>query len=133
VKFVWRDLPLPMHPEAPLAAEAAREAYKQKGADAFWKMHDKMYANQKDLKRETLDGYAKELGLDMTKWAAALDNHVHKAGVDADAKAGNDAGISGTPAFVIMAANGKDGYFISGAQPFTKFRKLIDKALAEAK
>jgi protein-disulfide isomerase len=26
VKFVWHDLPLPMHPKAPLAAEAAREA-----------------------------------------------------------------------------------------------------------
>ena len=133
VKFVWRDEPLSMHPDAPLAAEAAREAFKQKGNDAFWKMHDKMFANQKDLKRETLDGYAKELGLDMTKWAAALDNHVHKAGVDADMKVATDAGMSGAPAFVIQGVSAKDGYFVSGAQPFAKFRKLIDKALAEAK
>ena len=51
----------------------------------------------------------------------------HKAEIDADDKAGNDAGISGTPAFVI------NGYFISGAQPYPKFKKLIDSALAEAK
>ncbi|MEI7894514.1 MAG: thioredoxin domain-containing protein [Myxococcales bacterium] len=127
VKFVWRDLPLPMHANAPLAAQAAREAFKQKGLDAFWKMHDRMYSNQKDLKRETLDGYAKELGLDMDKWRVALDTGVHKAGVEADTKAGNDAGISGTPAFVI------NGYFISGAQPYSKFRKLIERALSEAK
>ena len=44
VKIVWRDKPLPMHPDAPLAAEAAREALKQKGPDGFWKMHDKMFA-----------------------------------------------------------------------------------------
>jgi protein-disulfide isomerase len=132
IRFVWRDLPLPMHPDAPLAAQAGREAYKQKGATGFWAMHDKMYSNQKDLKRETLDGYAKDLGLDMDKWKAALDNGVHKAGVDADQKAGNDAGISGTPAFVITVAGQKEGYFISGAQPFPKFRKLIEKALAEA-
>jgi protein-disulfide isomerase len=130
VKFVWRDLPLPMHPDAPLAAEAAREAYKQKGADGFWKFHDKAFEAQKKqdgLKREGLESIAKEIGLDMEKFKTALDTHSHKAAVDADAKAGNDAGISGTPAFVI------NGYFISGAQPYPKFRKLIERALAEAK
>jgi protein-disulfide isomerase len=133
VKFVWHDLPLPMHPDAPLASQAGREAFKQKGNDAFWKIHDKMFANQKDLKRETLDGYAKELGLDMDKWKNSLDNMVYKAAIDADAKIGNDNGISGTPAFVITGAGNPQGYYISGAQPFTKFRKLIDKAMSEAK
>jgi protein-disulfide isomerase len=130
VNFVWRNLPLPMHPEAPLAAQAAQEAFKQKGPDAFWKMHDLLYQNQKTpdgLKREALDKYAQQLNLDMGKWKTALDNQTHKAEVDADAKMGNDIGISGTPAFVI------NGYFISGAQPYPKFRKLIEKALAEAK
>ena len=108
------------------------EAYKQKGNDGFWKMHDLLYANQPSkeqqdgLKRPTLDSYAQQLGLDMDKWKAALDSQAHKAEVDADAKAGNDAGISGTPAFII------NGYFINGAQPFAKFRKVIEKALAEA-
>jgi protein-disulfide isomerase len=127
VKFVWRDKPLPMHPDAPLAGEAAREALKQKGPDGFWKMHDKMMANQQKLKREDLDGYAKEVGLDMDKLKAALESHVHKAAMDVDDKAGTDIGISGTPAFLI------NGYYISGAQPYPKFKKLIDKALAEAK
>ncbi|MBL9111216.1 MAG: thioredoxin domain-containing protein [Myxococcales bacterium] len=130
VKFVWRHKPLPMHPDAPLASEAAEEALKQKGNDAFWKMHDKLFKNQgeKDgLKREALEKYAEELGLDMAKFKAALDNRTHKAKVDADDKAGTEAGINGTPAFVI------NGYFVSGAQPYPKFKKLIDRALAEAK
>jgi protein-disulfide isomerase len=127
VKVVWRDKPLPMHPNAPLAAEAGREALKQKGPDGFWKMHEKMFANQQKLAREDLDGYAKEIGLDMTKFKAALDNRVHKAAVDADDKAGTDLGISGTPAFLI------NGYYVSGAQPYQKFKKLIDRAMAEAK
>ena len=59
IKFVWHDLPLPMHPDAPLAAQAAREAFKQKGPSAFWTMHDKMFSNQKAIKRDDLDGYAK--------------------------------------------------------------------------
>ncbi|MBX3218101.1 MAG: thioredoxin domain-containing protein, partial [Labilithrix sp.] len=127
VKFVWRDKPLPMHPDAPLASEAAREALKQKGPDGYWKMHDKLMANQQKLKRDDLDGYAKELGLDMDKFKTALDSRVHKPAVDADDKAGSDIGISGTPAFLI------NGYYISGAQPYAKFKKLIDRALAEAK
>ena len=79
------------------------------------------------LKRPALEKYAEELGLDMAKFKAALDSNAHKAEIDADAKVGDDAGISGTPAFVI------NGYFMSGAQPFPKFKKLIDRALAEAK
>jgi protein-disulfide isomerase len=127
VKVVWRDKPLPMHPNAPLAAEAGKEALKQKGPDGFWKMHDKMFANQQKLSREDLEGYAKEIGLDMDKFKAALDSHSNKAAVDADDKAGTDIGISGTPAFVI------NGYYVSGAQPYQKFKKLIDRALSEAK
>ena len=46
--------------------------------------------------------------------------------MDSESAVADKAGISGTPAFVI------NGYFISGAQPFGKFKKIIDKALAEA-
>lgn len=131
VKLVWRHMPLEFHQDAPLASEAAEEAYKQKGADGFWKMHDLLFnegqGKEGGLKREALEGYAKQLGLDMDKFKAALDNHTHKATVDADAKAGKDAGIQGTPAFVI------NGYFISGAQPYKEFKRAIDKAMSEAK
>ncbi|HEX7665258.1 MAG TPA: thioredoxin domain-containing protein [Polyangiaceae bacterium] len=130
VKVVWRNKPLPMHPDAPLAAQAAMEAFKQKGSDGFWKYHDTLFANQQTpdgLKRPALEKYAQDMGLDMTKFKAALDSNAHKAEVDADAKVADDAGISGTPAFSI------NGYFVNGAQPYGKFRKLIERALAEAK
>jgi protein-disulfide isomerase len=130
IKFVWRNLPLPMHADAPLAAQAAMEAYKQKGSDGFWKMHDAMYQNQqtKDgLKRPALENYAQQMGLDMTKFSAALDSQSHKPEVDADAKMAADEGIQGTPAFII------NGYFVNGAVPYDNFKKALDKALAEAK
>jgi protein-disulfide isomerase len=127
VRIVWRDLPLARHPNAQLAAEAAREAYAQQGSAGFWKMHDLMFANRTDLSRATLDGYASQMSLDMKRWATALDNSTHRAEIDADADAANAAGITGTPAFVI------GGYFVNGAQSFEKFRRLIDRALGEAK
>jgi protein-disulfide isomerase len=130
VKIVWRHKPLPMHPDAPLAAQAASEAFKQKGSDGFWKMHGLLFQNQSTpdgLKRPALEKYGEQLGLDMVKFKSALDNDSHKAEIEADSKIADDAGISGTPAFVI------NGYFVSGAQPFPKFKKLIDRALAEAR
>ena len=127
VKIVWRDKPLPMHPDAVMAAELAREALAQRGQDGFWKMHDKLFANQQHLKRADLDDYASELRLDIKGVTRALDSQTHKAVIDADDRAGTDIGISGTPAFLI------NGYYLSGAQPLPKFRKLIDKALAESR
>jgi protein-disulfide isomerase len=126
VKIVWVDRPLPMHKNAPLASEAAREAFKQKGGEGFWKYHEKLFANQKAIAREDLENYAKDQGLDMAKFKAAIDNHTHKDAVDAANKVAETSSIGGTPAFVI------NGYFVSGAQPFSKFRKVIDRALAES-
>ena len=129
VKLVWRNMPLPesMHPDAELAAEAALEAQAQKGQAGFWKMHDLLFAHQSDdgLKRPALDGYAAELGLDMTKWAAALDGHAHKAQVEADQAAARAVNVEGTPSFLV------NGYQISGAQPYARFRQLVERALAE--
>ncbi len=127
VKFVWHDLPLPFHQDAPLASEACREAKAQKGKDGFWKCHEKLFEMQPNIKRPDLEKMASEIGLDMTKFKAALDNRTHKEAVEKDAAIGNKAGVSGTPAFVI------NGYFISGAQPYSAFKKAITRALKEAK
>ena len=42
-------------------------------------MHDKLFANQQNLKRPDLEKYAQELGLDMGKFKAALDSGAGKA------------------------------------------------------
>ena len=128
VKIVWRDKPLPMHPDAAMAAELAREALAQKGQDGFWKMHDKLFANQQHLKRGDLDDYASELQpRHQGSRRARSTPRRTKRSIDGDDRIGTDIGISGTPAFLI------NSYYLSGAQPLPKFKKLIDKALAEAR
>jgi protein-disulfide isomerase len=126
IKIVWRQMPLSFHENAHVAAQASMEAFAQKGNAGFWKMHDLMYDNQKELGRQALEGYAKTAGLDVQKFAAALDGGTHKDAVDKDAKLGGEAGVQGTPAFFI------NGYFVSGAQPLSKFRRVVDQALADA-
>jgi protein-disulfide isomerase len=128
VKLVWRNMPLSFHNNAQLAAEAALEVRAQKGNAGFFKMHKALFDHQADeggLERPALSAYAKEIGCDMAKFDAALDKHTHKAEIDRDASDAQNAGIHGTPAFVI------NGYYISGAQPYRRFRKAIERALAE--
>jgi hypothetical protein len=83
--------------------------------------------------RPALEKYAEQLGLDMPKFKKALDTNAHKGAVDADSKVADEAGVSGTPAFIVTVNGKPEGYFISGAQPFPKFKKVIDRALKEAK
>ncbi|APR99377.1 DsbA family protein [Pajaroellobacter abortibovis] len=128
VRVEWRNLPLDFHMDAKPAAFAALAAYHQRGADGFWKMHDKLFENQggDGFKREKLDTYAQQLGLDMKKWAEEMD-HPNPADVEADIKAAKEAGITGTPALVI------NGYFINGAQSLAKIKRVVNRALTETK
>lgn len=128
IQVVWRNMPLPFHKEAPLAAEAAQEVFVQKGSDAFWKYHDLVFANQKALTQPDLEKYAEQVGgIDMAKFKKALADRTHQKHVEKDMEVAKKAGVSGTPAFTI------NGYFLSGAQPLPQFKKLVDLALKEGK
>lgn len=127
VAIIWRNFPLPFHQDAGPAAEAAMEAFAQGGSTKFWAMHDLLFENQRALSRADLDRYAAQLGLNAARFKAAMDNHTHKASVDADMAAVTAAGAQiGTPSFFI---NGK---LLQGAQPFPAFEAAIDAALAAA-
>jgi protein-disulfide isomerase len=126
VRLVWRDFPLPFHPNAMPAAEAAREVFRQGGNDKFWAYHALLFQNQRELTRETLERLAQEVGgIDMNAFRQALDSHRHQAAVQADQEAVQRAGARiGTPSFFI---NGK---LVQGAQPFPAFQAVIDAELA---
>jgi len=123
VRVVFRHQPLAMHQNARLAAEASMAAHAQ---GKFWDYHDKLFSNQSSLDRASLEQYAGELGLDMTKFKAALDSGQFRAKVDSDAGAGAAVGASGTPTFFI---NGRQ---LVGAVPFENFKTMIDEELVKA-
>jgi protein-disulfide isomerase len=120
VKIAFKQLPLPFHDKAHLAAEAALAANEQ---GKFWPYHDKLFANQQALDRPSLEKYAEELGLNMSKFKGALDSGKFKDKVDSDAKEGAAVGATGTPTFFI------NGTKVVGAQPFDKFKSVIDDEL----
>ncbi|HEX3776192.1 MAG TPA: thioredoxin domain-containing protein [Polyangiaceae bacterium] len=127
LRFVWHDLPLPFHPHARPAALVAREARAEKGDAAFWKIHDFMFRDQSDehaFSGEKFAEYASALGLDAGKLQAAPSDGRHDAALAHDQSVATAAKINGTPAFVI------NGYFVSGAQPLSAFKRAVRYALA---
>jgi len=123
VRLVHRHMPLSFHKNAQLAHEAAAEAFAQGGNRSFWKMHDLLFQNQSALDRVALSGYAAQAGLDVTQFEQALASGKHQKTIEADQEIAKQAKITGTPAFVI------NGFYLSGTQPYAKFKRIIDHAL----
>jgi len=126
LRVVWRNNPLPFHQNAEPAAEAALEAKEQGGDEKFWKMHELLFANQKDLSRENLEKFAGQVGLNLDKFKKALDGQTHKAAIEADKSVAARMGVRGTPGFFI------NGRLLSGAQPKEKFKEVIDDEIKRA-
>lgn len=108
VRFVIRDFPLQMHPEARKAAEAA-EAAREQGK--YWDFIALLFRNQSALKPEQLKQYAQVLGLDRAKFDAALEDGRFAEKVDRDLFDGQRFGVSGTPTFFVNGRRTKDSTY----------------------
>jgi protein-disulfide isomerase len=120
VRVVFREFPLPIHNNAPKAAEAALCANEQ---GKFWQMHDAMFKDQQGLSVDGLKAKAAAAGLDKDAFNSCLDSGKEADAVKVDLKAGQEAGVNGTPAMFI------NGRFLNGAQPYNKVSQLIDDEL----
>ena len=123
VRIAWKNQPLSFHPNAMPAAEAAMAAYEQ-GNDKFWAMHDKLFEKQAELSPAVYEQAAREIGLNVDRWKAALAQHAASSTIQADMAAGSAVGAGGTPTFFI---NGKR---LVGAMPYDSFQQVIDAELA---
>lgn len=121
VRLVHQPFPLAIHSHARKAAEAALCAGEQ---GRYWEMHDSLFAGQGALGVSDLKGRARALGLDGGKFDACVDSGRMAATVDASKKLGEGIGVSATPAFFV---NGRP---LSGAQPYERFKEVVDGELA---
>jgi protein-disulfide isomerase len=120
IRIVFRQFPLPMHPNAQKAAEASLCANEQ---GKFWELHDAMFKNQQELAVDSLKTKAAALGLKPDVFNQCLDSGKYVAKVQEDQKAGTAAGVNGTPAMFI------NGRFLSGAVPLDQITSVIDEEL----
>ena len=131
VELVYLDLPLPMHPHAFKAAEAAACAGDQ---NKFWEMHHELFAHQTALAPEQLSGYAGELGLDVAAFQKCLSSGKKAPGIREDMRVTGNLGINGTPAYLLgRRLPGGDKVqildMVKGLPPYEDLEKKINALL----
>src|SRR6266851_593161 len=100
-RLVYKQYPIPTHPNAAMAAAASLAAHAQ---NKFWPMHDQLFANASQLSPGKIAEVAKAVGLDMARFQADLKSGKFKPAVDKDVADGEKLTVSGTPTIFI---NGK--------------------------
>ena len=120
LRVVYRDFPLPQHPQARPAALAAECAHEQ---DKFWPYHDKLFQEQSALATADLARYAQEVGLKVDQFQACLADGRAERVVREDEDAARRLGVSGTPAMFV------NGVKLIGLLPLPLMQSLIDHEL----
>jgi protein-disulfide isomerase len=130
VALVFRHLPLPMHPQAALAAAIAECAGQQ---GQFWEMHDRLFAERSLDEAIIRSSIPRSLRLDMRQFDDCLLDDVVATRLNASISEANVLGIRGTPAFFLgkRLADGdvKVLRAFSGARPLAEFIEGLDTTL----
>lgn len=131
VRYLFKDFPLSSHANAQKAAEAARCAGTQ---GAYWSMHNRLFADQKAWSgqpEETALGlfarYAEELGLEPAAFRQCTESGQFGQQVREDLWEGQQAGVRGTPSFLI------NGQLLAGAHSFETFQEIIEAELEKVR
>ena len=98
VRFSFKFYPLPSHAHGEIAARAGAAAMKQ---NKFWEMHHALFTNQRHLEQTDLDSYAKELGIEVSRFHADMQANEATDRIAKDKKLGEDLQIGGTPTIFI--------------------------------
>ena len=127
LRLEWRDFPY-RGEESRKAAVAARAAQEQ---GKFWEYHDILYENQGSVDSgafsdEKLVDFAREVGLDVEQFEAAIGSGKYEGVVDKDFREAQDSGIQGTPSFEI------NGRRVVGLQTLETFEQLIEEEAQKA-
>jgi protein-disulfide isomerase len=131
--FALMPFPLPMHPNAEKAAEAAACAGLQ---GHFWSMHDQLFHHQQELDLEHLRSFAGDEGLDLRQFDTCIAGQSAST-IRASVESGAGLGITGTPTFFVGVLQGQSNVKVVrrlvGAIPFQQVTKVIDDLLAARK
>src|SRR5262249_7892273 len=100
-------------------------------------MHDRLFANQKELARPDLSKHAQAIGLNVGNFDQCLDSGKSTARIRKDLAEAEKLQANGTPTFFVGLTDGNSsqikGTRIVGAVPYQTFKDAIDKLLATQK
>ncbi len=130
LKYAVFDTPIEsIHGMAFIAAEATRCAGEQ---GKYWEMRTQLIANPQTLGQTTM--HARAIGLDVSKFDGCIASGKYGDDIRKDIVQAQDAGISGTPGFLLATTDARGGLKVRrvmiGAESFGTFKAQIELALA---
>lgn len=132
IRWVYRQYPLSFHQNAQKQAEASECVAELGGNEKFWEFSDKIFerttSNGTGFALDQLGPLAAEIGVDQQAFQSCLDSDKYAKFVQDSVTEGTTAGVSGTPATIIIDQKGKTQLLV-GAQPIETFKTAIDKLL----
>lgn len=130
ISYRFIDFPLPGHRNTWPASNAAACANEQ---GKFWQMHDMLFQGQDQWNGEAtsrpkgvFEGYAKSIGLDVSKWEQCFDDQRYLRNIQANRAEAERRLVGSTPSFLI------GNRLVAGSIPFDKFKAYVDSAKAMA-
>lgn len=127
VQIAFKHFPLSFHKDAKPVSEASM-CINEQNTDKFWKFHDVVFENQKDMGNpDFIEKQAQKVGADMNKFKACIAEKKYSGFVEEDMKYGEKIGVRSTPTFFV------NGQIVQGALPIESFSEIIDEALEDAK
>ena len=125
VKVVYKQFPLDFHKDAFRASEASLCANEQ-STELFWKLHDYMLVNPRELSEENLITQAVKIGAKEKRFSQCLKSGKYVNKVQQEMEEGRQVGVQSTPMFFV------NGIIVKGAQPYSVFKELIDEELQDS-
>jgi len=132
VRFIHKDLPLPFHQNAHLAATTARCAQED---GKYWEAYQALFSQQKCLNCKGPIAITATTGINRNKLEQCNQDNRIKQVVNINISEAELNGIRATPTFVIGRSNRsmQNGKIVEGAIPWTEFKLVVDRALSETK
>lgn len=125
LRFIYKNLPLPFHPQAMPAAQIFEAAMLQ-STEKAWQLHDKLFENQQKLSEDYVKEQAKALGLDVKKLEKDAKSEAVAKKIKADQDEAAAMGFTGTPGFLL------NGIPVKGAYPVEFFDNIIARLEGKA-
>lgn len=125
IKLVYRNLPLPFHTHAKIAAQAFAAVCLQSPSLAGT-FANELFENQSELQEKGevfLEEVAQKIGVDVDKMKSDMNGPEVEKSLADDQVAAKSHSFQGTPSFLI----GKTA--ITGALPYMEIKQAIDKEL----
>jgi protein-disulfide isomerase len=132
IQKVYRHYLLNPTGPARLVAEISECVAENEGNDQFWnflgKYFERSATDQTIVQQENLYNLVTELNMDRARIESCVDSGEFSARIDEQIAGGRAAGVSGTPATILITQDGKYD-MIAGAAPYEDFEAKVKQYL----